>query len=140
MVVMVATNLPTMSLSLPLTGLASGIAFLSFFPLARTIHGNRAIAGNAAWIVLICALSVQIPLELAMPLAVVAAIILLLKLADIGPPANWSWFWVLMPFAVLALWWSVITPMIGWDKKQAEKKMKRDEEEAQATKKKNRGF
>jgi small Trp-rich protein len=137
---MVVTNLPTMSLSLPLTGLAGGIAFLRPFPLARTFHVNRAIAGNAAWIVLICALSVQIPLELAMPLAVVAAIILLLKLADIGPPANWSWFWVLMPFAVLALWWSVITPMIGWDKKQAEKKMKRDQQEAQAAKKKNRGF
>ena len=75
-----------------------------------------------------------------MPLAVVAFIILLLKITEIGPPANWPWFWVLMPFAVLALWWSVITPMIGWDKKQAEKKMKRDQEEAQATKKKNRGF
>lgn len=75
-----------------------------------------------------------------MPLAVIALIILLLKLAEIGPTANWSWFWVLMPFAVLALWWSVIAPMIGWDKKQAEKKMKKDQEEAQATKKKNRGF
>ncbi|MEO8102970.1 MAG: TIGR04438 family Trp-rich protein [Betaproteobacteria bacterium] len=75
-----------------------------------------------------------------MPLAVVAIIILLLKLAEIGPPATWSWFWVLLPFAVLALWWNVITPMIGWDKKVAEKKMKHDQEEAQAAKKKNRGF
>ncbi len=75
-----------------------------------------------------------------MPLAVVAFIILLLKLAEIGPPANWSWFWVLVPFGVLALWWSVITPMIGWDKKVAEKKMKKEMAEAQETKKKNRGF
>lgn len=97
-------------------------------------------AGKASYFVLICRLSAETPLEPAMPLAVVAFIILLLKVAEIGPPANWSWFWVLMPFAVLALWWSVITPMIGWDKKQAEKKMKRDQEEAQATKKKNRGF
>ncbi len=75
-----------------------------------------------------------------MPLAVVATIILLLKLAEIGPPATWSWFWVLLPFAVLALWWNVITPLIGWDKKVAEKKMKQEMEEAAATKKKNRGF
>lgn len=75
-----------------------------------------------------------------MPLAVVAIIILLLKLAEIGPVANWSWFWVLIPFGVLALWWNVITPLIGWDKKVAEKKMKKEQQEAEATKKKNRGF
>ena len=75
-----------------------------------------------------------------MPLAVVAIIILLLKLAEIGPVANWSWFWILIPFGVLALWWNVITPLIGWDKKVAEKKMKKEQQEAEATKKKNRGF
>ena len=75
-----------------------------------------------------------------MPLAIVAIIILLLKLAEIGPPATWSWFWVLIPFGVLALWWNVITPMIGWDKKVAEKKMKKEQQEAEETKKKNRGF
>jgi small Trp-rich protein len=75
-----------------------------------------------------------------MPLAVVATIILLLKIAEIGPPANWSWFWVLVPFAVLFLWWSVITPLIGWDKKMAEKKMKKEMAEGEITKRKNRGF
>ena len=75
-----------------------------------------------------------------MPLAVIAIIILLLKIAEIGPPANWPWLWVLAPFAVLVLWWNVITPMIGWDKKMAEKKMKKEQAEAEATKKKNRGF
>lgn len=47
---------------------------------------------------------------------------------------------VLVPFAVLFLWWTVITPMIGWDKKMAEKKMKKEQAEAEITKKKNRGF
>lgn len=75
-----------------------------------------------------------------MPLAIVAAIIILLKVLEIGPVANWSWFWVLMPFFVLMLWWNVITKMIGWDRRVAEKKMKREQEEAQALKKKNRGF
>ena len=75
-----------------------------------------------------------------MPLAIVAIIILLLKIAEIGPPATWSWFWVLIPFVVLALWWNVIAPLLGWEKKVAEKKMKKEQAEAIATKKKNRGF
>lgn len=75
-----------------------------------------------------------------MPLAIVAALILLMKLAEIGPVAKWPWFWVLMPFFVLALWWNVIAPMVGWDKRVAEKKMREDEQLAQETKKKNRGF
>ena len=75
-----------------------------------------------------------------MPLAIVFVIIFLLKILDIPPVGNWSWFWVLLPFGVLMLWWNVITPMIGWDKKVAEKKMLADEKEAAETKKKNRGF
>lgn len=75
-----------------------------------------------------------------MPLAIVAVIILLMKLAEIGPVAKWSWFWVLLPFLILALWWNVIAPMVGWDKRVAEKKMREEEQQAQETKKKNRGF
>ena len=75
-----------------------------------------------------------------MPLAVVATIILLLKILEIDPVARWSWFWVLVPFAVVFLWWEVIAPMVGWDKKQAAKKMAADERQAAETKKKNRGF
>ena len=75
-----------------------------------------------------------------MPLAVVATIILLLKILEIDPVARWPWFWVLAPFAVVFLWWEVIGPMVGWDKKQAAKKMANDEREAAETKKKNRGF
>jgi len=75
-----------------------------------------------------------------MPLAVIAVIILLMKILDFDPVARWSWLWVLVPFVALFVWWEVITPMIGWDKKQAEKKMKADEIEAQETKKKSRGF
>lgn len=75
-----------------------------------------------------------------MPLAVIFVILLLMKLLEIGPVANWSWIWVLTPFALLMLWWNVITPLIGWDKRVAEKKMKKEQAEAQETKKKNRGF
>ena len=75
-----------------------------------------------------------------MPLAIIFAILFLLKILDIPPVGNWSWLWVLTPFGLLMLWWNVITPMIGWDKKMAEKKMKADAKEAEETKRKNRGF
>ena len=75
-----------------------------------------------------------------MPLVVVGVIIFLLKILEIDPVARWSWIWVLLPFGLAFVWWEVITPMIGWDKKMAEKKMKKEQLEAEATKKKNRGF
>ena len=75
-----------------------------------------------------------------MPLAIIAVIVVLLKLLDISPVGNWSWIWVLVPFGLLMLWWNVITPMIGWDKKMAEKKMAAETKEAEETKRKNRGF
>ena len=75
-----------------------------------------------------------------MPLAIVAVIILLMKLADIDPVARWSWLWVLLPFGLLILWWEFISPMIGWDKKAASKKIAADEKAAIERKKKERGF
>jgi small Trp-rich protein len=75
-----------------------------------------------------------------MPLIIVGVILLLLKILDIGPVGMWSWLWVLSPFAAAFVWWEVICPLIGWDKKQAEKKMKDDMAEQEAWKKKTRGF
>ena len=75
-----------------------------------------------------------------MPLAIIFVILFLLKILDIPPVSNWSWVWVLTPFGLLMLWWNVITPMIGWDKKVAEKKMKDEAKQAEETKRKNRGF
>lgn len=75
-----------------------------------------------------------------MILAAIATIILLMKVMSIGPVAAWPWLWVLSPWVVVLLWWEVITPMIGWDKRQAEKKMREAEKEAQEAKKKQRGF
>lgn len=75
-----------------------------------------------------------------MPLAVVAALILLMKLADVGPVATWPWLWVLLPFGVLLLWWEVLAPMIGWDRMVAAKKIEQEERRKKEQLKKDRGF
>lgn len=75
-----------------------------------------------------------------MPFIVLGVILLLLWILDIGPVGSWKWYTVLSPFVVAFIWWEVIAPMIGWDKRQAAKKMKEQQEEAQAWKKKTRGF
>jgi small Trp-rich protein len=54
--------------------------------------------------------------------------------------AKWEWWWVLTPFAVLFVWWEIIAPAIGWNKKAAEKKMALEAEQAKEHKRKQRGF
>ena len=75
-----------------------------------------------------------------MPFVVIGVILLLMKVLDVGPVGNWAWWWVLAPFAVAFIWWEAIVPLIGWDKRQAQKKMQQEQEEQQAWKKKTRGF
>lgn len=41
-----------------------------------------------------------------MLLLVLGLIFLGLKLAGVEPVALWSWWWVLSPFALAALWWA----------------------------------
>lgn len=75
-----------------------------------------------------------------MPLAVVAALILLMKIADFGPVAAWPWLWVLAPWGVLMLWWELISPLIGWDKREAARKIEQEERLKREHAKKMRGF
>ena len=99
-------------------------------PLPRSIRPvATTILGHANYLI-----------EVAMFLAIIAVIILIMKIADINPVANWSWFYVLLPFALLAFWWEFVSKWIGWDKRNAEKKMAADMKKAAETKKKNRGF
>jgi small Trp-rich protein len=78
--------------------------------------------------------------EVRMFLAVIAVIILLLKIGDIDPVAKWSWFYVLLPFVLLAFWWEYLSKWIGWDKRTAERKMAAEVKAAEELKKKTRGF
>lgn len=73
-------------------------------------------------------------------IAVIAVLILIMKVAEFGPVATWSWWVVLTPFALLFAWWEIICPAIGWDKKSAERKMAQDAKAAEEHKRKQRGF
>jgi len=33
-------------------------------------------------------------------------VLLLMKYLAVGPVADWSWWWVLSPFALAAVWWA----------------------------------
>ncbi|SFD99710.1 TIGR04438 family Trp-rich protein [Paracidovorax konjaci] len=49
-------------------------------------------------------------------------LLVLLKYLEIGPVAQWSWWWVLSPFAVTAAWWAWADAS-GYSKRKAMEKM-----------------
>jgi small Trp-rich protein len=63
---------------------------------------------------------------------VVGVLLLVAKLAGIGPPAEWSWWLVLSPFLAAALWWQFSDSM-GLTQKRA---MQRMEDRKQARREK----
>lgn len=40
---------------------------------------------------------------------------------EVGGFADLAWYWLLAPFAAALLWWEVVQPAIGWDKRQKRK-------------------
>lgn len=36
----------------------------------------------------------------------IGIVLLLCKYLEVGPPANWSWWIILAPFGLAALWWA----------------------------------
>jgi small Trp-rich protein len=55
-------------------------------------------------------------------------VLLALKYLEIGPVANWSWWWCLAPFAVAVVWWQW-SDSTGFTKKKA---MEREDARKQA--------
>jgi small Trp-rich protein len=41
-----------------------------------------------------------------MAFLVLGIFLVLMKWAEIGPVATWSWWWVLAPFGLAAAWWA----------------------------------
>jgi small Trp-rich protein len=51
----------------------------------------------------------------------VALLLTLLKYLEIGPVATWSWWWILLPYGITALWWAWADSMGYTKRKEVEK-------------------
>ncbi|MBP6394304.1 MAG: TIGR04438 family Trp-rich protein [Giesbergeria sp.] len=58
----------------------------------------------------------------------IGIVLVLLKYLEIGPIAAWSWWWVLAPFALTALWWAWADAS-GYSKRRIMDKMDRRKQE-----------
>jgi small Trp-rich protein len=45
---------------------------------------------------------------------------LLLKLFEVGPVGQWSWWWVLAPLGAAAIWFEGLEKLFGRDKRKLE--------------------
>ena len=61
-------------------------------------------------------------LEIAMYLLALSLVLLALKYFDIAPVSAMSWWWVLAPFGLTALWWAW-ADSTGYTKRKAMEKM-----------------
>jgi small Trp-rich protein len=50
----------------------------------------------------------------------IGVVFLLLKLLEIGPLAQWSWWWVLAPLAAAVLWFEALEKVFGRDRRKLE--------------------
>lgn len=51
----------------------------------------------------------------------IGLVLIIMKLAEFGPVANLSWWWILAPLAVAVLWFETLQPMLGLDKSKEDK-------------------
>jgi small Trp-rich protein len=56
-------------------------------------------------------------------------IFLILKLLDIAPVADWSWWWVCLPLIGAFIWFELFEKRLGLDKKQAFDELQKAKEE-----------
>lgn len=47
----------------------------------------------------------------------VGIILLVMKYFEIAPVAGWSWLLVLSPFVIAILWWEVVVPLLGLERR-----------------------
>ena len=62
---------------------------------------------------------------------VIGVALLGLKLAAIGPMAQWSWWWVPVPFVAALLWWQ-LADQLGWTLRAAERRDKQHQQRRRA--------
>jgi small Trp-rich protein len=63
-----------------------------------------------------------------MPLVWIGGLLVLLKFFEIGPFANVSWIWILVPLGIAFVFFEVLEPMFGLDKKKAHDELQKAKE------------
>lgn len=63
-----------------------------------------------------------------MAFVVIGCVLLLMKLAEFGFAADWSWLWILSPFGLAVLWWA-FADSTGWTQRRAMDKLEERKEE-----------
>jgi small Trp-rich protein len=63
---------------------------------------------------------------------VIGALLVLLKLVEVEPVVNWSWWWVISPLGAAVAWWSYadssgLTKRREVEKMEAKKRKRREE-------------
>ncbi|HMM52528.1 MAG TPA: TIGR04438 family Trp-rich protein [Burkholderiaceae bacterium] len=53
-----------------------------------------------------------------MPFVWIGALLIVLKWLEVGPFAQWSWWWVLLPLALAFAWFELIEPLLGLDRRK----------------------
>lgn len=51
-------------------------------------------------------------------LLIIALLLTVLKFLEVGPLAQWSWWWLLLPYGLTAAWWSY-ADFSGYTRSQA---------------------
>ncbi len=59
----------------------------------------------------------------------VGVVLLLMKWFEFGPVGQWSWWIVLLPFGLALLWFEIIEPFFGLDKKKVHDDVEKVKEE-----------
>lgn len=49
----------------------------------------------------------------------IGVVLLLAKWLELGPLADISWWWILSPLALAFVWFEVLEPLLGMDKRKA---------------------
>lgn len=57
---------------------------------------------------------------------VIGVLLAVLRYLELGPFAKVSWWWVALPFVLVVIWWEVVTPIFGLDKKKEHADFERD--------------
>jgi small Trp-rich protein len=60
---------------------------------------------------------------------VVGVLLVLMKWTAFGPVATWSWWIVVLPFVGGLLWFEIIEPMFGLDKRRAHNELDKVKQE-----------